>query len=119
MITLEEVKDCLEAITQLEIAELERKEALIENAVCFVDGLIPEYEEKDKPRVIMLAAARANYYFSLLNSSENGISSFKAGDVAFTKAGESLVESAKAFYESTLSESTDLISSNGFVFETV
>ena len=119
MITPNEVKECLEAITQLDSGEIERKHALIENAVCFVEGLIPEFEEKDRQRVVMLAAARANYYFALLNSSENGISSFKAGDVAFTKAGSGMVESARAFYESALSESTDLISRNGFIFRTV
>ncbi len=119
MISYEEVKGCLLSITQTDSETLESKRALVENAIGYVEKLTKGYSEEDKERVVLLAAARANYYITLLDSNENGITSFKAGDVAFTKGKGSAAESAKAFYESTLAESADLVKSEDFVFKTV
>ena len=119
MISYEEVKACLLSITQTDSETLESKRMLIENAVSYVEKLTKGYSQEDKERVILLAAARANYYITLLDSSENGITSFKAGDVSFTKGQGSAAESARAFYESTLGESADLVKSGDFVFRTV
>ncbi len=119
MISYEEVKTCLLSITQADSEELESKRTLIENAICYVEKITKDYTEEDKSRVILLAAARANYYIALLDGNENGITSFKAGDVSFSKGKSSLSESAKTFYESTLAESADLVKSGDFVFRTV
>ena len=119
MISYEEVKACLLSITHTDSETLESKRTLIENAISFVEKLTRGYTGDDRDRVILLAAARANYYITLLDSDENGITSFKAGDVSFTKGKGSAAESAKAFYESTLAESADLVKSTDFVFKAV
>ncbi len=119
MISVEKVKECLLSLTQLDTETLDEKEIVIENALGYIQSIVRDYTEADEPRVVMLAAARANYLIALLNSSENGVSSFKAGDVSFTKESGSYTESAKAFYESTLGENNDLIRQNGFIFEAV
>ena len=117
MISVEEVKNAIKGISQLTDGDLEGKTALIENAIGYTEKIAKGYSQEDKPRVIMLAAARSYYYLVLLNSNENGISSFRAGDVSFTKESSSLAQSAKEFYESTLSECSDLVS-DGVVFRT-
>ena len=119
MIDIERVKSCLIAITGLDSAVVDEKEELVENAVSYVESITTESAGDDEPRLIMLAAARANYYFALLDSDGGGISSFKAGDVSFTKSDDSTVESARRFYESALGAVSDLVRQDGFVFRTV
>ncbi len=118
-ISTQAVKEQLIALTERDESELEAKAAVIDSAVSFVEKLVKTESEDDMPRLIMLAAARANYSLALLNRDESGISSFTAGDVSFTKSASDMVDSARAFYESTLGESTDIIRENGFVFRTV
>lgn len=119
MIDIEDVKDALKALGDYDDEELTKKEAVIENAISYVENLISKTVQNANQRAVLLAAARANYLLALLNGNEAGVSSFAAGDVRFTKQGSSLVDTAKAFYESTLSDNADIIKDSGFDFRCV
>ena len=119
MIDINAVKNTIKALSDYEDSELNRKQTVIENAISFVEGLISNINQENMQRAVMLAAARANYLLALLNSNEAGISSFTAGDVKFTKQGSSLIDTAKAFYENTLSDNADIINDSSFDFRCV
>lgn len=119
MIDIENVKDTMKAIGDYDDSVLSEKEIVIENAISYIESLLSSSKDDVLQRAVMLAAARANYLFTLLNSNEAGISSFKAGDVSFTKQGNSLIDIARAFYENTLSDNADIIKDSCFDFRCV
>lgn len=76
----------------------------------------PDAEPNDI-RLVSAAAAIANYRLNAKNIySENGISSFKAGDVAISVSGAETIASAKADRDEALQRALPLLIDNGFFF---
>lgn len=68
-------------------------------------------------RLVSAAAAIANYRLNARNVySENGISSFKAGDVSISVAGKDSLESAKADRDEAIQRALPLLTDTGFFF---
>ncbi len=68
-------------------------------------------------RLVCAAAAIANYRLKSKNIySENGISSFKAGDVSLNISGSETIASAKADRDEAIQKALPLLMDNGFFF---
>ena len=83
--------------------------------------LKPDADTKDF-RIVAAAAALANYKLSLKQNaaeSENGITSFKAGDVSIeqdSKDKDALLNMSESFYEKKMLEIIPLCLDNSFAF---
>lgn len=73
-------------------------------------------DKSDEGKLALYLAAKTNYQLCLADFNE-GISSFKAGDVSISKSGPSL-ESAKALLDTTLKDASHIVIANdeGFAF---
>ena len=109
------VKEALLEISDISTEELEGFSRIIEDAVSATERALGE---TDSPRAVMLAAARANYSIALSGRGDDGITSFKAGDVSVTKRANTL-ENAKALYLNILASCADISPDEQFAFMAV
>lgn len=119
MIDVKEVEKSLIDVFGYSEETLKEREGLIENAVNFVEHAVKSYKKKDEQRLVFLTAARANFYLALIGEKEGGVTSFKAGDVSFTRGEGNDVELAKSFFDAAAQDCADLIKNNAFVFRSV
>ena len=118
MIDIERVNETLCTISALNKSEVEGYGVIVRNSVAAVNStLINPHFENDE-RIIFLAAARANYYISLLGASPNAVREFSAGDVKVA-LNSGANNDALTLYKSAADACGEMVTDNGFVFRGV
>ena len=97
--------------------QINKYESYINNAIACVASQLKNPEDENDARIVNLCAMRA-YYQIILISDNDDITSFKAGDVSYTKDTSS-VSRAKALFDMALDSCNDLVQSSGFAFKAV
>ncbi len=98
--------------------ELEQYMTYINNSVGYVQAVIKNTDDENDTKIIYLCAVRAFYCILLTQSTNDGITSFKAGDVSYTM-DRSALKGAKALLDMAVQACSDLIKTKGFAFEAV
>ncbi len=111
------VKDELMKALNCGEEEISEYESYINNAIACVASQLKNPEDKNDVRIVNLCAMRA-YYQIVLISDNDDITSFKAGDVSYTKDTSS-VSRAKALLNMALKNCGDLLQSAAFAFKAV
>lgn len=112
------VEKQLRLITDWDESQNEKYQSCIENAISCIAPLLKNEEDENDSRIVYLCAAKAYYRIVLTRSSDDGIVSFKAGDVSYETDASSLPK-AKELYETALEDCSAMLESDGFVFRTV
>lgn len=97
--------------------QINEYESYINNAIASVASLLKNPQDENDARIVNLCAMRA-YYQIILMSDNDDITSFKAGDVSYTKDTSS-VSRARALLDFALESCSDLVQNNGFAFKAV
>lgn len=75
---------------------------------------------KENPaHAALIAAARVNYQIALLQSADDGVSSFKAGDVSISETKSSAVNAARDFLTAVEAQYSVTAAGDGFAFRSV
>lgn len=112
------VKKQLKVLLSCDDSQVEDYESYINNAILSVMPMLKNEEAENDGRVVYLCAAKAYYQINLTKTSDDGITSFKAGDVSYEIDTSSLPK-AKALYEMALDDCNSLIDKDPFDFRTV
>ena len=113
------VKNHLAAISGMTAEETEKYANCINGSIEYVCSKLGSEESCNDSRVINLCAVNAWLKIALIRESDSdGISSFSAGDVSFTRDASSF-ERLKLLYKLALDECRELISDSGFSFKAV
>lgn len=114
MISVENVKKIVESIGGFDNCEIDNYDVLIQNAIATVCSQIKDDTDSGNSRIEMLVAAMVNYQLAIITSNDD-VSSFKAGDISFTQNTEK-VKNAKQLLDNAKENAFDLIIDNGFAF---
>lgn len=112
------VKDELMTALHCDAFQLEEYESYIKNAVASVQSILKNTEDENDIRVVHLCAMQVYYQIVLTEDAGDAITSFKAGDVSYTKDASSVVR-AKNLLDLAMSNCSDLVKNNGFAFKAV
>ena len=111
---IERVKDYVAAMGDFEAQDVEKFDFIITASASAVENMLTDKDKINDERVLQLAAAKAYYKICCLNSAQNDLVQFSAGDVSYkekengTAAGEIL--------QSALNDCGGLILNDGFAF---
>lgn len=111
------VKNELMNIMHCDKHTLEPYEPLVNNAVLSIASLLRDAQCENDSRIVRLCAVKA-YYQIILSDSDDGITSFKAGDVSYTKDLSS-AERAEKMLRLAMKDCSNLIKSSSFSFRAV
>lgn len=98
-------------------AQTDQYEYYINNALASVDAMLQSDEDENDIRVVTLCAMKA-YYQIILSQKDDGIVSFKAGDVSYTKE-ETSVSRAKELLRVAEENCSGLVYGGSFAFKAV
>ena len=113
------VKNQLVIISQMTEEEIEKYENCINSSIEYVFSALVSEEYCNDSRVIHLCAVNAFLKIALIKEADSdGISSFSAGDVSFSRDASSL-DRIKLLYELARDECKDMVVDNGFSFKVV
>lgn len=112
------VKEQLKSLLQCDDSQVEEYETYISNAVSCIEPLLKNPEDENDGRVVFLCATKAYYQINMTNSSNDGVTSFKAGDVSFER-DISALPNAKELYKTALNDCAAVLNTDVFVFRTV
>lgn len=112
------VKKELTFLMRCEEEETDEYMSYINNSVKYVSTVIKNPDYENDARIIYLCAVKAFYCIVLTRGADDGITSFKAGDVSYTK-DMSVLSSAKALLNMAERDCSDLMKTEGFTFEAV
>lgn len=118
MTDLSLVKNELYKVLNCDEAQILEYEGYINNAVICVNSLLKNSENENDIRIVNLCAMKAYYQIALTNCDDDGITSFKAGDISYTKDMSSVTK-ARELLNLAISDCGDLISRRGFAFKAV
>lgn len=109
----------LQEITNWSDEQLENQKGSIENAISCIAPMLKNSEDENDSRVVYLCAVKAYYRTVLADTDEDdGIVSFKSGDVSYERDASSL-QRVKELYESAFDDCRFLLDCDGFAFRTV
>ena len=112
------VKNELACIMNCGEEELEQYMPYINNSVSYVSSVMKNADDENDARIIHLCAVRAFYCILLTQSTSDGITSFKAGDVSYTM-DMSALKGARVLLDMAVQSCSNLIKTEGFAFEAV
>lgn len=124
MINTELVQASIALMGDMEDAELEKFNPIIDSAIAAVCAVIKDDTDENDPRVIQLAAAKAYKAICCSASQADGVTSFTAGDVSVTQKADTF-GNAESYYEMALNDCRALLGpeyvaeqaeTNGFAF---
>ncbi|MDE5985390.1 MAG: hypothetical protein K2H13_09070 [Eubacterium sp.] len=111
------VENELVHILHCDAEKLGEYESYINNAVACISSHLKDIKNENDSRVVRLCAAKA-YYQIVLSNNEDDITSFKAGDVSYTRSLSSVTR-AMAILDAAKSDCSALIKSSSFSFVAV
>ena len=118
MIDIERVNETLGTISDLSKSEVEGYGIIVRNSVAAVNSRLTHPHFENDERIIFLAAARANYYISLLGANASAVREFSAGDVKVA-LGSGANNDALTLYRSAAEACGEMVADDGFVFRGV
>lgn len=95
--------------------EAESYSPLLEQQAEYICARLKNQEYENNSQVVFLCAVRA-YYILLLSDANGCVASFKAGDVSFSRDGDSEKENVRLLYEFALNQCGEYLSSDSFAF---
>lgn len=111
------VENELVLILHCDAEKLGEYEPYINNAAACISTHLKDIKTENDSRIVRLCAAKA-YYQIVLSENEDDITSFKAGDVSYTRASSSVTR-ARAILDAAKSDCSDLIKNSSFSFVAV
>lgn len=87
--------------------EIEKYNSIIESSASFVASMLDDSKNENSVQIVYLCASRAYYQILLINQSDD-VTSFKAGDVSFSR-DTSALENSRALYNLALEQCADKI----------
>lgn len=98
--------------------ELDGYSSFLNHAIAGVHSIIKDDKYSDDTRIVNLCAIKAHYQIILTSEAQDDISSFKAGDISYTRdaSGASRV---KSLLDSAMHDCSDLVVSGRFSFKAV
>lgn len=114
MISIDRVEDILRAVCDYNDGDIERYSAIIEAAVSSAEKKAADESLHSDERIVMLAAAQANYSVCLAAGADD-ITSFTAGDISLSRGSDALSR-AKLFLQQAQEQCASIISDSGFAF---
>ncbi len=112
------IKNELMLIMDIDEDEVQKYSRYIENAAKSVNSLLTDGDYEQDSRVVHLCAVTVYYRLVLMQKTDDSITSFKAGDVSYTKDG-SLSGQARELLSLALQDCRGLVKDCGFAFEVV
>ncbi len=113
------IQNELKAISGFDDDTLNRYESCIKNAAICVNAMLGDKADENDSRVIYLCAVKAYYTILLLQNQNDGITSFKAGDVSYTCSEAVSISAVKTLLETAMNDCSTLIKKDTFVFKAV
>lgn len=119
MTDLTQVNNELSSLMGLSEEELEKSATVIDTTVQYINSLLKDTSIENSGAIVHLCACKAYYQILLLNQSDD-VTSFKAGDVSYTRASSAL-DNARRLYELASQQCTSLLNTpaTDFVFKAV
>lgn len=105
------IKNELISVMKLEDSDIEDNEQIISACAQYVFSILKNAENENDASIVHLCAARS-YYQILLISQSDDVTSFKSGDVSFSRASSDL-ENAQRLYELALEQCSALLNPSG------
>ncbi|MGN0522373.1 MAG: hypothetical protein ACI4IQ_07030 [Eubacterium sp.] len=112
------IRDELMQIMGCDENEVEQYSSHIENTAVYVSSLLKNSDTENDSRVVHLCAVKVFYKIALLKEADDSFTSFKAGDVSYTKDNSYLTR-AKELMSLAVQECSGILNSDYFVFEAV
>jgi len=112
------VKEEIMTISSFDEEQIDKYKNFILSAVSCVESLLKDKETENDIRIVHLCAVKAYYQIILMEQSNDGVTSFTAGDVSYS-VDTSSADRAKALLDIALSECSELVSNSSFVFKAV
>lgn len=114
MINKEKVLEMLVAIGSYTEQELAQYAPVIDKDYDLLYPTVELCSASDESRYVYYIAAKTNYDIALIRESQSSLTSFKAGDVAFTESNDRSL--AREIYLSAMADVRDLVDDNEFAF---
>lgn len=112
------VKSELIHIMHCDEQQLEKYETCINNALICTEALLKDAEYENDLRIVRLCAVKAYYQIVLSDNEDDGITSFKAGDVSYTRDSAPAARAEKML-ELAVRDCSALIKCSSFSFRAV
>lgn len=113
---IEHIKDYVAAMGNFDMQDIEKFNFIITASAYAVENVLVDKEKINDERVLQLAAAKAYYKICCLNSSQNNLTQFSAGDVSYKEKENGSVSAAGEILKSALKDCGGLILNGGFAF---
>ncbi len=97
--------------------EVEQYMPYMENAAASIMSTLKNHEDENDSRIVNLCAVTA-YYQIVLSRQDDGIVSFKAGDVSYTRENNQ-AENAYKLLKAAQKDCAALVNESGFAFKAV
>lgn len=110
------IKNELMLIMDIDENEAGKYDRYIENAAQSVSSSLIQSEYENDYRVVHLCAVKVYYQLVLMQKTDDSITSFKAGDVSYTK-DSSFNMQARELLSLALQDCRGIVSDSGFAFE--
>ncbi len=115
-LNIERVKDYVAAMGDFEAQDVEKFDFIITASASAVENMLTDKDKINDERVLQLAAAKAYYKICCLNSAQNDLVQFSAGDVSYKEKENGTVAAAGEILQSALNDCGGLILNDGFAF---
>lgn len=112
------IKNELAVLLQCDSELMDKYDAYIKNSAAAVYSLLKNQQDEDDLRIVHLCAAKAYYQIALTEDAGDGIASFKAGDVSYTK-NASYADNAEKLLVYAQKNCREMIKGEGFAFKAV
>lgn len=112
----EKVKEYLMAMGNLSAEDIEKYKFILDASVTSVLDILNDSADVADDRIMQLMASRAYLKICCVDGTENGVTSFKAGDVSYTEKAGAALDGAREIYALALADCSQFISDAGFAF---
>ena len=113
------IQNELKVISGFDDEILNRYESCIKNAIVYVNAMLSNKANENDSRVVYFCAVKAYYTILLLQNQNDGITSFKAGDVSYTRSEAVSLSTVKMLLETAMNDCSSLIKKDIFIFKAV
>lgn len=107
----------LAALLECTEEEAKKYDGYIEKSAAFVSSQLIGQDNENDSRVVYFCAVRVYYQLALMQKNGDCVTSFKAGDVSYTKDNSSFISQARELLSLALQECGGLVGDSGFAFE--
>lgn len=112
----EKIKEYLMAMGNFSAEDMDKYKFILDASVTSVLDMLNDTADVTDDRILQLMASRAYLKICCLDKVENGVTSFKAGDVSYTEKESTALDGAREIYNLALADCSQFINDSGFAF---